>query len=486
MGVREKIIFIEATWCRTEKQVEFVKRVAHTMSDDHCRIQKEVLETLEAKLLAAIARIKPLATKRGTTHALVNGITRLKYALIRESLDKTLAELERWRDVFDPTWYLIILNKSEAIDSELVDDIPNAAPPPSLPSALVTARNLRQSLTGTGTHVNLDEAGLDWASAQTIRYTTIRVIQRARSERRFLVDAIACSGDLDVPRARADAETMAMKLKQVDPKAFGLLACQGLVKRKDPATGHLTSIDLIFRPQADGARIISLREELLAQRAFSLTAVLGLARRLALAVSFVHTCGFVHKNIRPETVVLSLADDDAAPGSAFLLGFDRFRSAHFQTLRRGDTAWERNLYRHPQRQGVRMHEDYVMQHDVYALGVCLLEIGLWDSFVVYSGEADGTRMQSSALLELCDEGFAAESAPRLGQDIKEHLVKLARERLPQRMGDLYTAVVVTCLTCLDRGNDDFGDEEHVRDDDGVLIGIRFIEKVVFKLAEIVL
>ncbi|TQV98982.1 het-s domain-containing protein [Cordyceps javanica] len=460
IAVREKIIFIEATWCRTEKQIE-------------------VLETLNVKLLAAVARIKPLAAKRRGPHALVDGIMRLKYVLVRESLDKALAELERWRDVFDPTWYLIVLNKSEDIDSELLEDMPSAraapraAPRASPPSALATARNLRQSMAGTGTHVNLDEAGLDWASAPTIRYTTTQIIQRASSERRYLVDTIACGGgDLDVPRTRANAETMAMKLKQLDPKAFGLLACQGLVKRRDPATEHLASINLIFRPQAtEGARLISLREELRSQH-------------------FVHTCGFVHKNIRPETIVLSLTEDDddaSSPGSAFLLGFDQFRSAHFQTLRQGDAAWERNLYRHPQRQGMRMNEDYVMQHDVYALGACLLEIGLWSSFVVYSGEADGTRTPSSALrLKLCDEAFTAENAVILKRDIKEHLVELAREKLPQRMGDLYTAVVVTCLTCLDAGNEDFGDEKDVWDEDGVFIGVRFIEKVVFKLAEIVL
>ena len=27
-----------------------------------------------------------------------------------------------------------------------------------------------------------------------------------------------------------------------------------------------------------------------------------------------------------------------------------------------------------------------MQHDIYSLGVCLLEIGLWESFVEYSQE----------------------------------------------------------------------------------------------------
>ena len=35
-----------------------------------------------------------------------------------------------------------------------------------------------------------------------------------------------------------------------------------------------------------------------------------------------------------------------------------------------------------------------MQHDIYSLGVCLLEIGLWRSFVYYEGEdsSDGATL----------------------------------------------------------------------------------------------
>lgn len=54
---------------------------------------------------------------------------------------------------------------------------------------------------------------------------------------------------------------------------------------------------------------------------------------------------------------------------------------------------------------------------------------------------------------------------------------MAEERLPESMGKVYTNVVVSCLTCLDRGNQGFGDESEFMDEDGVLVGIRYIEKV---------
>jgi hypothetical protein len=45
------------------------------------------------------------------------------------------------------------------------------------------------------------------------------------------------------------------------------------------------------------------------------------------------------------------------------------------------------------------------------------------------------------------------------------------------MGTKYTQVVETCLTCLDPENTDFGDEEEFQDADGILVGVRYIEKV---------
>jgi hypothetical protein len=58
---------------------------------------------------------------------------------------------------------------------------------------------------------------------------------------------------------------------------------------------------------------------------------------------------------------------------------------------------------------------------------------------------------------------------------KDHLVEMARSRLPVRMGDKYTAVVITCLTCLNADNEDFADEEKMTDDNGIPIGVHFIE-----------
>lgn len=69
--------------------------------------------------------------------------------------------------------------------------------------------------------------------------------------------------------------------------------------------------------------------------------------------------------------------------------------------------------------------------------------------------------------------------------MKEHLIAISKHELPKRMGERYRDIVVNCLTCLDQDNTDFGDQSEFEDMDGVLLGVRYIEKIQLKLDEII-
>ena len=112
-----------------------------------------------------------------------------------------------------------------------------------------------------------------------------------------------------------------------------------------------------------------------------------------------------------------------------------------------------------------------MQHDIYSLGVCLLEIGIWDSFVLFEAK------RAAASKVLPKDVEKNEKAYGVAEKVKECLVELALDKLPSKMGDKYTEVVVNCLTCLDEDNVDFGDPSEFQDEDSVHIGVRYIEKV---------
>ncbi|GFF75316.1 hypothetical protein IFM60648_04416 [Aspergillus lentulus] len=152
----------------------------------------------------------------------------------------------------------------------------------------------------------------------------------------------------------------------------------------------------------------SLRDHLCAGASYSLSDVFAIAKRLALSVSYVHITG-----------------------------------------------------------GCSPTPNIQCSTNVYSLGVCLLEIGLWRSLVAYDPE------NGSPSLAKTTAGF-----PDIGNpNLKDVLITLATDVLRQRIENKFAQVVVNCLTCMDESNRDFEDKEDFQDEDGVLIGVKYIEKV---------
>ncbi|KAF2842805.1 hypothetical protein M501DRAFT_925468, partial [Patellaria atrata CBS 101060] len=121
----------------------------------------------------------------------------------------------------------------------------------------------------------------------------------------------------------------------------------------------------------------------------------------------------------------------------------------------------KNFYRHPKRQGISPQDRYEPKHDVYSLGVCLLEFGLWESFIV---EEDGEPALSKYFLDAAEEhagcppskfgDFNRPQGERYSKmtplccsyQLKDVFVKIAEARLPQHMGTDFTEKVVRCLS----------------------------------------
>jgi hypothetical protein len=160
-----------------------------------------------------------------------------------------------------------------------------------------------------------------------------------------------------------------------------------------------------------------------------------------------------------------------------------------------------------------------MQHDIYSLGVLLLELGLWQSFITYPNPPSSSPTSSSSSSDtkqaelddpttLIPPPFITQHASekdirKRATAIKAHLISLATEMLPARMGRKYADIVLLCLRCLDSrppfglpvegegGEDDKGsycstgrEFEDVFDEDGIVVGVRYIEKILLKMQEI--
>ncbi|CAE6532841.1 unnamed protein product [Rhizoctonia solani] len=210
---------------------------------------------------------------------------------------------------------------------------------------------------------------------------------------------------------------------------------------------------------------------------------LRLAREVSNAVLFVHVAGLVHKDIRPENILIFFprhrpgrSGRTDGMGRAFLTGFGESRdepdNRRDRKLSGGGmntgpmtyktSNWHQILYRHPSRVGSRPAR-FTMRHDIYALGITLFEIGLWRSFVGSPGSILARPKDARRAIMYYNThrplGVFNHEVPESERAIQSTLLVAARQLLPFAMGEMYTSIVVSCLTCLERDGGDLVPDE---------------------------
>ncbi|KAL6713625.1 hypothetical protein ACLMJK_009090 [Lecanora helva] len=475
--IAELILRVESCWIKTEIQIEFLKSNWDSLGPKFQAHQTSILDKLQAKLLVFDRELDRVLSQEPDEidHAKKYKLKRAKFALgLKTCLETAVNELESWRERFDPSWWLLLRLKDPAIDQNLASSSSGKA-------SLMILKSLRDEISTQENEVTPRVFQFVEDSALCTEHTDIEgsqsTIACVRDTQNYvIVDKIICDSYMDPELTMKDVQDLARILAKVEPTRFGLLLCCGVVKHQESWQNSPRAYDLLFSTPLHLANPRSLRAILSSSSDFALNERVNLAVSLAKAVLFLHASHFVHKSLRPENIIL-FSDSDEKLGTPFLVGFERFRLDTTQTHRYGDDHWERNLYRHPQRYGIRPQDDFTMQHDVYSLGVVLLELGIGVSFVHWPKEtANSDRPTPEAQLETLD---LTTSKKKFGQamKIKSHLVALAKAKLPRTFGRKYTEAVLACLTCLDQDNATFGEMRDTQDDDGMLVGVNYIEKV---------
>lgn len=379
----ESTLSIEAHWLRIEYQIETLRQVWDKLDNRLQVHQNHVLSVLQKKLQIAVDLLDGLVGENIQDGSAIKktiyksgGAKRLKYAShAKESLNCVIEDLEKWERIFDPSWFLLarIANGQRIA----VEEFPNSHAVRII-GQLRRAHNENQqgihptkSWFSTSTYRTEDKKPVAFTSATMVRGASL------------VLDPIPIKTYSNFQSTARAARDLARILAEVEPKLFCLLRCQGLIRISD-GSQRVSGFEFAFPmpPACDDPS--GLRSFLLdVTHPTSLTHRLSLAKSMARSVIFLHSAQIVHKNIRPETVIIIKESSSNVAGTPYLIGFDQFRFADSHTYMVGDSHWERNLYRHPKRQGEYPEEEYQMQHDIYSLGVCLLEIGLWQSFVYY-------------------------------------------------------------------------------------------------------
>ncbi len=474
-----------------DMQLKSLRAICDKLDYPLLNLYHDALARLEAKLARAAESFQVVQAKAGVAF---NVHQKLKAVYLKRELAQTVNDLEEWQRRFDPSWYLITRIANPDVDRRLQNVRPgqqqqqqqrDASISPSPSTRLARMRESIKQLSSQGEEVSgsifKDVTAL---SSEMVRIegTNAYIARYRNSTRSVLLDPANMLSQNQIPSttAKLNIRDLARLLLHIDPLTFYLLRCDGVVELP---TTHGKQFHLLLEIPVGLSSPKTLRQLLLQRpiRKCSLSHRIQLSKQLARSVMFVHAAGFVHKNINPATVLVFHDEkNNVALGPSFLIGFERIRRAEGRTDKFGDLDWEKNLYRHPLRQGLHPEDIFEMRHDIYSLGVCLLEIALWESFVRLEGGEGGRRTSVPwSGLEILDS-LADRDQRRGAFATKDRLLEICKEDLPSIVGEKYTSVVVSCLCCLDESdNNPFRDEKSLQDRDGIVIGVRYIENVSF-------
>lgn len=368
---KDLLVAIESNWVKMETQIQIMKTVAPNLNKRLRDMQAQVLSQLEGKLKTASLTIEQLLSQKrdeekskkirkdtwkhtdadiGTVIKGLAGMSRsakAKFALKMEALYDVLDEIEKWQARYDPGWILIMQMSIGSIDTELHRE-DEKAEPDQIP-IIMAAKGLRDAV-----RANQDAKARDqnpiWIKAQqfdlnpqNVPGSTVQISNLPDDKDMVVIDNFVTNPKADLVSTTKAVRNLARLLAEVDPSTFGLLRCRGVIKVPKPGSMEpLFDFQFIFDVPHQLSNPQSLRAVLLSEKPYPLDERLELAKKLTSSILFVHTVQFVHKNIRPETIII-FENDLSEIGAPFLAGFEQFRLEDGFTFLSGDDLWQHNL-----------------------------------------------------------------------------------------------------------------------------------------------
>lgn len=354
----ELLVAIESNWLKVGTQIQILKRIAPVLNKDLRDSQAQVLSQLEGKLKSASLVIEQLKDrKRKARKHDERGIKgsdgmkmfqKAKYAIKKDHLYTILDDIEKWQTRYDPTWILIMQMSIGNIDNELEE---KQKDPEHKQIPIITAAKGIRDAVRKSRDSNVKDMKSIWIETNEIHLNPILISNSIveistllpDAKEMVIIDTMVCGSSADIESTTKEVRDLARILAEVDPSTFGLLKCRGVVKSlTSTLLNSLISFKFIFSIPCHLSHPRSLRTVLLSTTLYPLDERLALAKKLTSSILFVHTVQFVHKNIRPETIII-FQNDLSEIGAPFLAGFEQFRLDSGLTNRIGDDIWYHNL-----------------------------------------------------------------------------------------------------------------------------------------------
>ncbi|KAK0513088.1 hypothetical protein JMJ35_004074 [Cladonia borealis] len=248
------------------------------------------------------------------------------------------------------------------------------------------------------------------------------------------------------PRTKDRVDALARLLQQPKEQVFRIPRCIGwkFVSSQN-RIAFLFEVLPDVKPQP--VSLIKLLENL--DMKMSLGGKFRLAHSLAKCMAQLHMVRWVHESFRSENILFYPSLDttkistsshryaDINFGEPWVLGFEYSRPDMDFSAGFVDMNANRDVYRHPERQG-QPQKMFNKMHDIYALGVVLLEIGLWEPAIT---------LEKNKFMFVKDPN-----------SVKTRLVMHAERRLESKVGGKYQDVVLKCL------HGDFGIQDDSKED----------------------
>jgi serine/threonine protein kinase len=217
---------------------------------------------------------------------------------------------------------------------------------------------------------------------------------------------------------------------QKDPD-FRVLHCLKYSSQISEASGKVRLISQILDPETTPTirTLADVFRGIKSDQRPSLGLRFSMCHQLADSLFLLHSVDWVHRALRSDNVLIIFPNDDLDKtalkrAELRVCGFETSRPATDSSLGPYDNQLSRNVYRHPKRWGTP-RELFTQVHDVYSLGVILLEIGLWER---------AEDMISSLKPE-----------QRVPGPVSQYLLRHANERLEHRCGEVFANAVRKCL-----------------------------------------